>query len=76
MLIIADPSRPLAIAGIMGGLDSEIGSGALDVLLEPADRRRVRALRVQLTPAQLLEAIGVAALGNGLCRLGPMVDQP
>ncbi|HTK88756.1 MAG TPA: hypothetical protein VL948_00795 [Verrucomicrobiae bacterium] len=41
---------------------------------EPATiQRRVRALRVQLTPAQLLEAIGVASLANGLCRLGAMV---
>jgi alkylhydroperoxidase family enzyme len=38
-----------------------------------AIQRRVRALREQLTPAQLLEAIGVASLANGLCRLGAMV---
>jgi AhpD family alkylhydroperoxidase len=41
---------------------------------EPAAiQRRARALRERLSAPQLLEAIGVAALGNGLCRLGPMV---
>jgi len=39
-------------------------------------QRRARALRDRLSDPQVLEAIGVAALGNGLCRLGPMVDQP
>jgi len=45
---------------------------------EPATiQRRVRALREQLAAPQLLEAIGVASLANGLCRLGAMVvDAP
>ncbi len=45
---------------------------------EPAAiQRRVRALREQLAPPQILEAIGVASLANGLCRLGAMVvDAP
>src|SRR4029077_15262223 len=38
-----------------------------------AVQRRARALRSALTGPQLLEAVGVAALGNGLCRLGAMV---
>ena len=41
---------------------------------EPATlQRRARGLRERLSPHQLLEAIGVAALGNGLCRMGGMV---
>jgi AhpD family alkylhydroperoxidase len=41
---------------------------------EPARiQRRARALREQLSEPQLLEAIGVAALGNGLCRMGAIL---
>jgi hypothetical protein len=40
---------------------------------EPAViQRRARAIRDGLDSAQFIEAIGVAALGNGLCRLGAM----
>jgi len=43
---------------------------------EPAAlQRRARALRDQLTPLQFLEAIGVASLANGLCRLGAMLAE-
>ena len=41
---------------------------------EPATvQRRARGLRERLSPSQLLEAIGVASLGNGLCRMGGMI---
>lgn len=41
---------------------------------EPARiQRRARALREQLPEPQLVEAIGVAALGNGLCRMGAIL---
>ena len=45
---------------------------------EPATiQRRARALRERLSAPQVLEAIGVASLANGLCRLGAMVvDAP
>jgi hypothetical protein len=36
-------------------------------------QRRARALRDRLGGEQLLEAIGVAALANGLCRMSAMV---
>jgi alkylhydroperoxidase family enzyme len=40
---------------------------------EPAViQRRARAIRDRLDSAQFLEAIGVAALANGLCRMGAM----
>jgi phenylalanyl-tRNA synthetase beta chain len=50
MLVIADAHRPVAVAGIMGGEDSEISGATKDVLLEsayfnPASvRRTARAL--------------------------------
>jgi len=41
---------------------------------EPASlQRRARALRDCLSGPQLIEAIGVASLANGLCRMGAMV---
>jgi phenylalanyl-tRNA synthetase beta chain len=36
MLLIADRHRPLALAGVMGGAESEIGFSSADVLLESA----------------------------------------
>ncbi len=37
MCVIADAERPVAIGGVMGGLDTEIGDGAVNVLIEAAD---------------------------------------
>jgi len=36
MLIIADAKRPVAIAGVMGGLDSEVSESTTPILLEDA----------------------------------------
>ncbi|MEW6356357.1 MAG: phenylalanine--tRNA ligase subunit beta [Planctomycetota bacterium] len=50
MLVIADAKRPVAVAGIMGGLDSEVGDNTVDILLEsalfnaPNNRRTSRKL--------------------------------
>ncbi len=37
MLVIADANRPVAIAGVMGGLESEVGQGTTTILLEAAN---------------------------------------
>lgn len=36
ILVIADSQRPIAIAGIMGGKDTEVGQGTKNILLESA----------------------------------------
>lgn len=43
VLVIADAQRPIAPAGVMGGLDSEVCDSTVDVLLESAIRSPVRA---------------------------------
>ncbi|AGA25392.1 phenylalanine--tRNA ligase subunit beta [Singulisphaera acidiphila] len=50
MLVIADAERPVGLAGVMGGLDTEIGATTANVLIEAARfdsmsiRRTARAL--------------------------------
>ena len=47
MLLICDAERPVALAGIMGGLDSEVTASTTDVLLECAlfEPKSIRATR-------------------------------
>ena len=47
MLMIRDAERPLAVAGVMGGRDSEVSDESVDILLECAlfEPRQVRATR-------------------------------
>lgn len=61
MLVIADVDRPVALAGVMGGEDSEIGEGSNTVLLESAHfnplsiRRTARLLRLPSEAAYRFE---------------------
>ncbi len=56
-LIIADAERPVAVAGVMGGQESEVGEGTTQVLLESAYfnpvsvRRTARTLGLQTEAA-------------------------
>ena len=46
-LVIADAERPVAIAGVMGGVDSEIADDTRDVLLESANFNMVNIRRTR-----------------------------
>ena len=52
MLVIADEAGPVAVAGVMGGKDSEVGDHTVDLLIESADfdalsvRRASRQLKL------------------------------
>ncbi len=56
MLVIADAERPVAVAGVVGGQETEVGEGTADILIESAHfdpvsvRRTARALN-QITEA-------------------------
>ena len=48
--------------------------GAIESVLHSWLMDWVRALREQLKPPQLVEAIGVAAMANALCRMAAVVQ--
>ncbi|QEH32865.1 Phenylalanine--tRNA ligase beta subunit [Aquisphaera giovannonii] len=50
MLVIADAERPVGLAGVMGGLETEIGEGTQDILIEAA---RFDAMSVRKTSRAL-----------------------
>lgn len=68
MLVIADAQRPVAVAGVMGGLDSEVSPRTTDVLLESAIfaplsvRQTSRALKLASDSSYRFER-GVDPLG-------------
>ena len=45
MLVIADANTPVAVAGVMGGADSEVGEGTTTILLESANFDAVNVRR-------------------------------
>jgi phenylalanyl-tRNA synthetase beta chain len=67
MLVIADAVRPVALAGVMGGANSEVDEGTTDVLLESASflgasvRRTAQALKLR-TEASLRFEKGLSPL--------------
>ncbi len=79
MLVIADAQRPVAVAGVMGGLDSEVTAATTDILLESAQfdplsiRRTSRALGLMSESNYRFERgvdpIGVEAASLRACQL-------
>jgi phenylalanyl-tRNA synthetase beta chain len=61
LLVIADARRPVALAGVMGGLDSEIRDATREVVIEsacfdaPSVRRTARALGLRTEASQRFE---------------------
>ena len=49
MLVIADAQRPVAIAGVMGGLSTEVSGGTSNVLLESAHFETTQVRRTSRT---------------------------
>ena len=79
MCVIADATRPVAIAGIMGGLDSEINDRTVNVLLESArfdplaTRQTARGLSLMSEASYRFERgvdpVGVDAASLRACQL-------
>ncbi len=44
-LVIADAGKPVALAGVMGGLDTEVGESANEIVLEAANFEPITILR-------------------------------
>ncbi|MHB0937502.1 MAG: phenylalanine--tRNA ligase subunit beta [Armatimonadota bacterium] len=63
MLVIADAERPVALAGIMGGLNTEVTEGTTNILLESAHfdrtciRKTARALAISTESSYRFERI-------------------
>ena len=70
MLVIADASRAVALAGVMGGSDSEIGEGTTNVLLESAAFNQVNIRRTSQFAG--LRSESSARFDKGLSRELPM----
>ena len=79
MLVIADAERPAAVAGVMGGRDSEVGDATTEILLESARfeplsvRRTSRKLKLASDSSYRFERgvdpAGVAAASDRATRL-------
>ena len=82
MLVIADAAKPVALAGVMGGRDSEVTAATTDVLLESARfdplsvRKTARALAMRSDSSYRFErghrpdAAGASRAPRGAADLG------
>jgi phenylalanyl-tRNA synthetase beta chain len=82
MLVIADAKRPVAVGGVMGGQDSEIGAGTKRMVLEsayfhPASVRRTsKRLNLKTEASTRFERGGdIAAPPSGLMRAAALFDR-
>lgn len=86
MLVIADESKPVAIAGVMGGADSEVDENSVDILLESAHfdplsvRRTSRLLKLRTEASYRFERVvdpsGVRIALDRVCQLLAEIGQP
>ncbi len=80
MLVVADAQRPVAVAGVMGGLDSEVSATTTDILLESAIfdplsvRQASRALKLSSDSSYRFER-GIDPLGvdRASCRAAQLI---
>ncbi len=80
MLVIADAARPVAIAGVMGGQETEVGDETTDVLLESAAfdplsvRRTSRALKLSSDSSYRFErGVDVAGVDRASRRAAALI---
>lgn len=86
MLVIADAEKPVAVAGVMGGFDSEVGDGTTNLLLESAHfamlsvRRTSRNLALKTEASYRFERFvdpnGVPRAAERACQLLAQMGQP
>jgi phenylalanyl-tRNA synthetase beta chain len=70
-LLITDALRPVGIAGIMGGLESEVGETTTDILLEAANFEPIGILHTSERLALRSEASNRWEKGVDPCAAGP-----
>jgi phenylalanyl-tRNA synthetase beta chain len=86
ILVIADAERPVAVAGVMGGANSEVSEATTDILLESAHfhplavRRACRQLNLRTEASYRFERIvdpnGVLRALDRACQLLAEIGQP
>ncbi len=86
ILVIADAERPVAVAGVMGGAESEVDAASVDILLESAHfdplsvRRTSRTLKLRTEASYRFERVvdpnGVQRAIDRACQLLAEMGQP
>jgi phenylalanyl-tRNA synthetase beta chain len=86
MLVIADAEQPVALAGVMGGLDSEVSDSTTNLLIESAHfaplsvRRTSRNLALRTEASYRFERYvdpnGVPRAAERACQLLAQIGQP